>query len=829
MRRKLRGIKRREIKLDFDLYRVDIPLRNHPEHYLSVVDLAPEGVEQTIMFIHGLGGCVETWEYQMNAFADQFRIVTPDLRGHGQSSAPHTQYTMDEMIEDLDTVVKALALPEQFVLVGHSFGGAICIEYANIYPERVSKLVLIAAAGEYPLPRAINWLLRIPNLFYRLWWDYRPRWNAELHVMKRMLSNNLRKWQGWPLLRNLTMPTLVITGQRDTYFPRAVFDDVAKMIPNAEEHDVGAAKHKVQLERHQAVNRVLGRFLDENTRQTWREQDALNEIVGRRPWIRHYSAGTPSTVPMPKQPVDRFLESAANWLPKRTAIIFYGNRISYDDLNQRVNRFARGLLQAGLAKGDRVTLVLPNVPQFIIAYYGTLRAGGVIVLPNPDAESEEIASQVRQTDSRFFVTLGDYLPLATTVKAETNVEQIIFADIRAVMANSEYDTLSSRWKTPEKIDSEALNSVGTGMARFYAEDSSAVQQNIALTDRATIIYTSGTTDSPKGVSLTHANLVANTVQTRHWIPDMHYGEEIFLSVLPLLHSYGMTTAMNIPIAIAATIVLMPVFELDEVLAHIKRYKPTIFPGVPSMYTAINHAPNVRRYGLSSIKACLSGAAPLPIEVQEAFEKLTHGRLVEGYGLTEASPTTHANPLYGLRKVGSIGVPIPNTDARIVDLITGEEVELGQVGELIISGPQVMEGYWAVDEAEQESCLKDGWLYTGDLAVMDADGYFQIISRKRDTIMAGKYSVYPRDVEEVLYENSKVLEAAVVGVAFPEANTQRIKAFVVPQPGTTLSKEELMALCRRRLDDYAVPWDIEFRESLPKSFVGKVLRRMLVEE
>ena len=355
-------------------------------------------------------------------------------------------------------------------------------------------------------------------------------------------------------------------------------------------------------------------------------------------------------------------------------------------------------------------------------------------------------------------------------------------------------------------------------------------------DLAAILYTSGTTDEPKGVCLTHASLVSNALQTRHWIPDLHCGQETFLAVIPLTHSYGMTTAMNIPIAMAATIVLLPVFELEQVLEHIKQYRPTIFPGVPSIYMAINQAPGVRSYGLSSIKACVSGAAPLPIEVQEAFEKLTRGRLVEGYGLTEASPVTHVNPFERLGKVGSIGVPIPNTDAKIVDLVTGEDVAVGQIGELLVRGPQVMQGYWGQDGAgsaeldldQDESALRDGWLYTGDVAVMDADGFFQIVSRKRDTIMAGEYSVYPRDVEEVLYENCKVMEAAVVGIE-GGAGGQKVKAFVVPRPGTSLSKEELLDLCRQRLDEYAVPWDIEFREELPKSFVGKVLRRMLVEE
>jgi long-chain acyl-CoA synthetase len=290
----------------------------------------------------------------------------------------------------------------------------------------------------------------------------------------------------------------------------------------------------------------------------------------------------------------------------------------------------------------------------------------------------------------------------------------------------------------------------------------------------------------------------------------------------------MTAAMNIPIAICATMLLLPVFEMGQVLQHIKQYKPTIFPGVPSIYMAINQTPDVHSYGLSSIKGCISGAAPLPVEVQEAFEKITKGRLVEGYGLTEASPATHCNPLEGVRRVGSIGIPIPNTDAKIVDLVTREDLPAGQIGELAIKGPQVMLGYWnPTEEEDTESVLKGGWLYTGDVAVMDPDGFAKIISRKRDTILAGDYSVYPRDVEEVLYENSKVMEVAVVGVPRGDRG-QKVKAFVVPRPGTDLSKEELLDLCRKRLEEYAVPWDIEFREELPKSFVGKVLRRLLVE-
>jgi long-chain acyl-CoA synthetase len=300
-------------------------------------------------------------------------------------------------------------------------------------------------------------------------------------------------------------------------------------------------------------------------------------------------------------------------------------------------------------------------------------------------------------------------------------------------------------------------------------------------------------------------------------------------VLPFSHSYGMTAAMNIPVALAATMLVLPTFVTEDVLRAIQRYHPTIFPGVPTMYTAISSYPGVRRFGIQSIKACISGAAPLPVEVQESFEKLTRGRLVEGYGLTEATTVTHANPLQGLRKVGSIGVPLPSTEAKIVDLAHGRDLPAGKVGELAVRGPQVMLGYWNAGNASREFINRDGWLLTGDLARMDEDGYFEVVARKREMILAGDYQVYPRDVEEVLYENPKVKEVAVVGVQPPKWPFQRVKAYVVLRDGATASADELMEMCRRRLDEYAVPWQIEFRKELPKNFVGKVLRRVLVEE
>jgi long-chain acyl-CoA synthetase len=833
MKKKLRGLGHREIQLDFNLYRVPVPIRDLSNVELSVIDIWPEGAEQTLMFVHGYAGCAETWEYQINYFMHENRVVVPDLRGHGQSDAPFTEYTMREMVSDINTISEEQELPEKFILVGHSFGGSICIEYAVAHPERIEKLILISTAGEHPLPRVVSLVSRIPTAAFRPWWRFRPRWNAEPHVMKRMMLNNMLKWKGWRQLQKINTPTLVITGARDRYFPRWVFDDVPKMVAGAEVVDIGASKHKVQIERHTAVNRAIERFIhkgDKSRRITWREQATPEIQYPHRPWLISYGKYTPYTIPIPRQPLHKFLETVADWMPKRTATIFYGSKLTYQQLEQRVNQFAHALHGLGVRPGDRVMIVLPNMPQLIIAYYATLKIGGVVVLSNPDADGPTIVKQIRQTEAKVLVTLKEFGGLARAVQTSMPLK-VVLTDISKAVSARVHKQLLARWEAVgfgQQNEAELIDA-GFGMGRLMmdaARDPPKVE--VKSDDLAAILYTSGTTDEPKGVCLTQSNLVANALQTRHWIPDSHWGKEIFLAVIPLTHSYGMTTAMNIPIAMGATIVLLPVFELEQVLQLIKEYKPTIFPGVPSIYMAINNAPNVRAYGLSSIKACISGAAPLPVEVQEAFEKLTRARLVEGYGLTEASPVTHANPFDAVGKIGSIGVPIPNTDAKIVGLTTGEDLPVGEIGELIVRGPQVMQGYWGQEQtSDSDSGLKNGWLYTGDVAVMDADGYFQIISRKRDTIMAGEYSVYPRDVEEVLYENTNVMEAAVVGVEGGEGG-QRVKAFIVPRPGTKLSKEELMTLCRQRLDEHAVPWDIEFREELPKSFVGKVLRRMLVE-
>ena len=585
MKRRIRGLKRAVLQLDFDLYRVKVPIRDFPDSHLSVIDLFPQNVENTILFQHGFAGVAESWEYQLTHFANQYRVIAPDLRGHGQSDAPHSSYSMPELVQDMYDVIQTLNVPEKFVLVGHSFGGAICVEFANAYPERIAKLVLVASAGEYPLPKITSLVFSIPVHVVLPFWRYRRKWDAEYHVLKSMFLNNLYGWQGWSKLRSIQNDTLVITGERDNYFPRHVFDDVAKMIPDAEVYDVGSAKHKVQLERHDAVNRAVDRFITMSKGNSWRALSANDQLAKGRPWLAHYSKDTPHAIPIPQQPLFRFLESAAHWVPKNTATVFYGKTLSFRELNAHVNQFARGLRDTGITNGDRVQIVLPNTPQFIIAYYAILKLGAVVVLSNPDAKADEIVNHACETEAKALITLSAFSQLAEVIQQQSSVSTCVFTRIGKHVTTSR-ETVFGRHKHATDEDDARATRIGRFMSEIMAEqDDSAPGVDVADTDLAVISYTSGTTGKPRGVCLTHRNLVANALQTRHWLSEIKYGKEVIMAVVPFEHSYGMTAAMNLPILIGAKMVILSVFELQQVLEQIRHHKPTLFPGVPSMFTS----------------------------------------------------------------------------------------------------------------------------------------------------------------------------------------------------------------------------------------------------
>lgn len=824
------------MEIDLELYRQEIRVSTQPMVCLSVIDISPEHHQKTILFLHGLGGKALQWQYQLKKFSLANRVIALDLRGHGRSDKPKGSYSMAQIQSDIGIVLDALGVNEKIVLVGHSFGGAVAAEFAASHQERVEQLILIATAGEFKLNPLYRLLLRLPYSTLRFLAPFTRNWlGAPPHIIKAWYLDNLSGWNGWSIFRGLTQPTLVIRGHMDIVFKKPAYEEVARAIPHAEETDVGASGHMVMLERREAVNRAISRVLETGTR-TWREANLSPDDTERaklmrtRPWLPHYDEGVPYTIAIPRVPLHYLLGSAVRRFPLKTAINFEGSRITYLRLNKEVNRFANTLRSLGVANGDRVMLFLPNLPQLVIAFYGTIKAGAVAVFTLPTTEREELIRQVHDCGASVLVTLTQYDELIYQIKnqlepsGDSPLKHIIFTHIGDYLPLFKRLSIQvSREKRKQHLLDIPLDASMHIFNRvLYNNSQVAPEVQISYKDLAVIQYTGGTTDTPKGVMLSHYNLVANALQTRHWLPDAIEGRERFLCVLPFSHSYGLTTSLNVPVSLGATLIVKPLFDVIDTLKTIKRQRPTIFPGVPQMYVTLKDFPGVRKYGVNSIKACISGSAPLPVEVQEAFEKLTRGRLVEGYGLTEASPVTHANPLNGLRKVGSIGIPFPSTEARVLDLRKGKDiVPKGHIGELAVRGPQVMMGYWQNPQETRRVLSPDGWLLTGDVAQMDGDGYFRIISRKADMWYPSRPGepAFPRDVEEILFEVPQVKEAVVVAIAGQPV------AFVIPRKERP-TFEALVAYCKRRLPPELVPRLVIFVDDFPRSFIGKVLRREL---
>ena len=822
--------------IDLDLYRHEVRVSANPLVRLSAIDISPDHPQRTIVFIHGFGGQAEQWHYQLQKFALENRVIALDLRGHGLSDKPSRGYEMSQIIEDLETALTLLKVKGKFVLVGHSFGGAVVTEYTLKNPDRVERLVLIATAGEFKLATTFKmalslppWLLRLAEPFTRAWLFAPP------YALKSFYANNMSKWNGWEKFKSLDVPTLVIRGNRDLVFERPLFEKVTESIPGAEEADVQASGHMVMLERREAVNRLLERFLAGEGQRSWREsvsetqkkKGGRDQLRKERPWLDNYEPGVPYTVGVPNIPVHHLLRSAVRRFPNRPAIFFEGSRLSYRRLNREVNRFANALLSLGLGQGTRVVLLLPNLPQMVIGFYGTLKAGATAVFVPPVIEPEEVVRQVKEAEASVLVTLPMWAGLATQIQEAGGIPYVVLTDPADYLSWLKYAV--SSWRNRGYGVRNALR------WRDWLGSNSNKSPSIEVTPEnlAVIQYTGGTTAQSKGVMLSHRNLVANALQTRHWLPEAVEGRESFLCVVPIFHSYGLTTALNAPVSLGAAMVLKPQFQVLDVLKTIRAYRPTIFPGVPAMYVAINNFRGARNYGISSIKFCISGSAPLPVEVQEAFEKLTKGRLVEGYGLTEASPVTHANPLGDKRRVGTIGVPLPSTEAKILDLTDKRKaVKQGHIGELAIRGPQVMMGYWKNPEASKEVLAENGasaqsggpWLLTGDIAQVDEDGYTRIIARKADMwfpTRLNKQPAFPRDVEEVIYELPQVKEVVVTAIAGNPF------AFVIAGKEMP-SASAVISYCKRRLPAHLVPRFVIFVEDFPRTFIGKVLRRELAK-
>ncbi|MCL4442352.1 MAG: long-chain fatty acid--CoA ligase [Firmicutes bacterium] len=545
-------------------------------------------------------------------------------------------------------------------------------------------------------------------------------------------------------------------------------------------------------------------------------------------WIKSYPEGVRANLDYPNTPLNANLDETVKKFPNRTATIFMGGRLSYTRLKDQADRLARALSDRGVKKGDRVGMMLPNIPQEIISFYAVLKIGAVAVGINPLYTERELIHQLKDSGAETIIFLDQLAAKVLKAATKTPVKRLIATGIKDYLPFPKNILYPLKAK---KSGQWAGIPPGSGVLAFNmliktsAPDPPAV--DVTPEDTAVLQYTGGTTGLSKGAVLTHRNLTANVLQLSEWDIESREGTETYLCLLPFFHSFGMTVCMNASVYSGSTMVLIPRLDLKMVLESIQKYKVNVFPGTPTIYVAVIAAPDLKKYDLASIRICISGGAPLPLEVQLKFQELTGGRLIEGYGLSETSPITHCNRLDS-KAEGSIGLPFPDTLCRIMDSETGEtELPVGEAGEICVKGPQVMKGYWNRPE-ESAKVLRDGWFYTGDIGHMDERGMTFILDRKKDMIIAGGYNIYPREVEEVLYEHPKVIEAAVAGVKDPYRG-ETVKAYIVLKEGETATGEEIASFCKERLALYKVPKKIEFKTELPKTMVGKILKRVLVDE
>ncbi|WP_082233650.1 AMP-binding protein [Halobacillus massiliensis] len=550
-----------------------------------------------------------------------------------------------------------------------------------------------------------------------------------------------------------------------------------------------------------------------------------------RPWQKHYPPEIPVNLTYDEKPLHDYLKESALDYPKKKALYFMGKELTYEEVYTDARKLAGYLQKLGLVKGDRVSIMLPNCPQSVIAYYGVLMAGGVVVQTNPLYMERELEYQLKDSEAKMILCLDILYPKVAHIKSATQLEHVIVTGIKDYLPFPKNKIYPFIQRKQYQMLIKPERTTDTHLWYHLMKESSGEVKPVEVNpkeDLALLQYTGGTTGFPKGVMLTHFNLVANTQMSVKWLYKCERGKETVLAILPFFHVYGMTAVMNLSVMMTNRMVLMPKFEPLDVLKIIEKQKPTLFPGAPTIYIALLNHPDLKKYDLSSIEACLSGSAPLPVEVQEQFERVTGGKLVEGYGLTETSPVTHSNFIWTNRISGSIGVPWPDTDAKVIKMGTDDAADVGEIGEIAVKGPQVMKGYWKRKEDTEEVLSEDGWFRTGDMGYMDEEGYFYVVDRKKDMIIAGGYNIYPREVEEVLYEHEAVQEAVIIGVPDPYRG-ETVKAFIVKKPNSEITEEELNEFCRKNMAAYKVPRIYEFRAELPKTAVGKILRRTLVEE
>jgi len=548
-------------------------------------------------------------------------------------------------------------------------------------------------------------------------------------------------------------------------------------------------------------------------------------MTAQYPWLNAYPENIKWDVTIEAKPLFALLDEAAKTYPKRTAIDFFGKQTSYQELAESVNKLAASLQEMGVKDGTRIGILMPNCPQFVISYYAILKAGGVVVNYNPLYSEGEIQHQIEDSSTEIMITIAlqAIYPKVEPALRTTSLKTLIITEFQEALPLTK--KLAFQMAKRKEIAEVKYDAQHLDFKPLLATDKPYTSVTLNPQEAIAVLqYTGGTTGTPKGAMLTHANLYCNALQCGMWFAGLRFGEEIILGALPLFHVFAMTTVMNLGIHTGSTLLLHPRFDIKAVLTDIQEKRPTLMPGVPTMFSALNQYKSILQYDITSLKMCFSGGASLPAEVKTQFEDLTKCKLVEGYGLSESSPVLCGNPLFGVNKTGSIGLPLPATQMRIISPDTGEIMPVGEIGEVCASGYQIMKGYLHNDK-ETQQVIKDGFLHTGDLGYMDAEGYVFIVDRIKEMIISGGYKIFPRMIEEILYANDAILEAAVIGVPHPQRG-QEVKLFVVKKEGKDITTSRIREYLSDKVSAYAMPQVIEFRESLPKSPIGKILKRLL---
>ena len=551
--------------------------------------------------------------------------------------------------------------------------------------------------------------------------------------------------------------------------------------------------------------------------------------AAERPWLKFYEKGVPANVEYEEICLPDILDRSAQMFPDTMALLFQGYQVTYAELKEMVDRFATLLVGFGIKKGDSVAILLPNLIPCVVAYYAILKIGGIAVMNNPLYSDRELGHQFNDSEAKLLITLDLLGNRMIDLRPQTSIKEIIYTSIGDYLPFPKsllFPLVAKKKKLA--ADVKSAPDVYKWKKLIAGTEPKPPQVSLSFDDVAMYQYTGGTTGVSKGAVLTQENLGKNVQQIAAWFPGFDKGMEVMLGALPFFHIFGVTTAMNFAVYMGWGNVLVPKPQPEPLLEAIRKFKPTFAPLVPAMFIGILNHPDIKKTDMTCLKGCFSGSAPLPVEVIREFEEMTGAVIVEGYGLTESSPVTHVNPFQGRRKVGSIGIPIPDTYCRLVDVEDDEkEVPIGERGELAIRGPQVMKGYRNMPE-ETALTLKEGWLHTGDIVTMDEEGYFYIVDRKKDMIISGGCNVYPRDIDEVFYEHPKVKEACAIGIPHPTRG-EAIKCLVVLKEGETATAEEMIEFCKGKLATYKLPTEVEFRDELPKTNVGKILRKVLRAE